>query len=123
MNHLTASQIATDYGFTARHWIRMAAAGKVPGAYQPGGQGGKWLFDAQAFARWFKNTNRRVESWPGYTKEAKSIGRVPSVKVSNTEAPLRQQIDGWLKDALKNGKTDLKPSRGANVLELPSRRP
>jgi hypothetical protein len=59
MNLLPASQIAKEYGFTARHWTRLAAAGKLPGTYQPSGEGGKWLFDAQVFGKWFKQNNRR----------------------------------------------------------------
>src|ERR1700760_585707 len=31
---LKASEVAKRYGFTARHWTRLAAAGKIPGAWQ-----------------------------------------------------------------------------------------
>ena len=46
MKPLTAKAISERYGFTPRHWTRLAAAGKVPGAYQPGGDGGQWVFDS-----------------------------------------------------------------------------
>lgn len=123
MTHITAADLAKTYGLTARHWIRLAARGKVPGAYQPGGEGGKWLFDAVAFQRWFKSTDRKGATWPGSTEGEKSIGRAPNVKVTNTELPLKQQIEGWLRDALNSGSTSSKPSHGGNVLELPSRKP
>jgi hypothetical protein len=41
MRPIPASDIAARYGFTARHWIRLAAAGKVPGAKQPTGPRGR----------------------------------------------------------------------------------
>lgn len=50
--HLSASQLAERYGFTARHWTRQAAAGNIPGAYQPSGNHGHWLFDLAVFQRW-----------------------------------------------------------------------
>jgi hypothetical protein len=49
-SQLRASEISRQYGFTSRYWIRMAAAGRVPGARQPSGVGGAWLFDARLFA-------------------------------------------------------------------------
>jgi hypothetical protein len=73
MAHWSASKIADQYGW---HWIRQAASGKVPGAYQPSGQGGKWLFDSNVFDKWFKSTNKGVASWPGYINAEKPTGRV-----------------------------------------------
>lgn len=46
---LRACDLARDYGFTARHWLRLAAAGKIPGARQPAGAGGHWLFERRGF--------------------------------------------------------------------------
>jgi len=48
---LRASDISDAYGFTSRRWIRQAAAGRIPGARQPSGVGGVWLFDARLFAK------------------------------------------------------------------------
>lgn len=101
--HVTARQVADEFGLSARHWTRLAAQGKVPGAWQPSGNGGAWLFDMDAFRRWRVSTQRKVTEWPGYTSAARSGGRVPSVPGRSTDVPLAQEIDGWLKSALGNG--------------------
>lgn len=101
--NLTASQISRQYGMSARYWTRMAAQGKIPGAWQPSGERGQWLFDEDAFRRWKASTAKKVTEWPGYTKEAKSIGRARPETAKSTGRPLAQEIDGWLKNALENG--------------------
>jgi hypothetical protein len=57
VTHLTAAELSKTYGLTARHWIRLAARGKVPGAYQPAGEGGKWLFDEDQAAKFRGNSS------------------------------------------------------------------
>jgi hypothetical protein len=99
----TAREIADEYGFSQRYWTRLAAAGKLPGAYQPGGDGGQWMFDRAAFRRWWSSTQRRVRQWPGYTSEDRSGGRAPSVRAGSTDGPLEQEIDELLKSACNNG--------------------
>lgn len=101
--HVPARVIANEFGMTPRHWTRMAASGKIPGAWQPSGEGGTWLFDIEAFRRWRASTQRKVAEWPGYTRGAKSIGRAPSVPGRSTERPLEQEIDGWLRSAIGSG--------------------
>lgn len=66
MKTATPSQIAANYGFTARHWVRQASSGLIPGATQPSGPGGHWLFDRRAFANWAKEQGipARVEIEP-----------------------------------------------------------
>ena len=76
---LTASALARSYGFTPRHWIRLAAQGRIPGARQPFGPRGRWVFDASIFKSWWAAQQREIPQWPGYTREAASGGRVPSV--------------------------------------------
>lgn len=49
---MTATDIAAVHGMTPRHWTRLAAQGRIPGAWQPGGAGGKWLFDREPFETW-----------------------------------------------------------------------
>jgi hypothetical protein len=49
---LRASELSIHYGFTARYWIKRATAGTIPGARQPSGPKGHWLFDRRVFARW-----------------------------------------------------------------------
>jgi integrase len=77
---LRASEIARAYGFTSRYWIRLAAAGKVPGAWQPSGPGGGWLFDHAEFAAWRQASKRRTTRWRQSTGEAKGIGPGPNGK-------------------------------------------
>jgi hypothetical protein len=48
-----AAEIAKEFGFTSRYWIKLAAAGKIPGARQPSGPGGSWVFDMREFRLWW----------------------------------------------------------------------
>ena len=43
--HVGAACLARQTGFTSRWFTGLAARGKIPGAYQPGGRGGAWRFD------------------------------------------------------------------------------
>src|SRR5262249_8255553 len=100
---LRASEVARCYGFTSRYWIRLAATGKIPGARQPSGPKGQWLFDADIFAKWWDSKQREVVTWPGYTVEEKSGGAAPSVRVENTAEVYRQQTAQLLKSVLGIG--------------------
>jgi DNA modification methylase len=110
--------------FTARYWIKQAASGKVPGAWQPSGPGGAWLFDHAEFVAWRKASKREVATCPRYTVEAKSIGRAPSVRVESSAEASRQRIDQLLRSVLGNGSTNsTRPpggtSRGGRSARLP----
>lgn len=59
---LTASEVASKYGLTPRHWIRQAADAAIPGSFQPSGPGGKWLFDPKPLARWMATTYPDLET-------------------------------------------------------------
>ena len=82
-SQLSASDLAREYGFTPRHWTRLAAAGRVPGARQPSGRLGQWLFEAAIFRQWWNSRKREVAIWPAYSVEGERIGLVPSVKTEN----------------------------------------
>jgi hypothetical protein len=121
---MKAAEIARDFGFTARYWIKQAASGKVPGAWQPSGPGGAWLFDHAEFVAWRKASKREVATCPRYTVEAKSIGRAPSVRVESSAEASRQRIDQLLRSVLGNGSTSsTRPpggtSRGGRSARLP----
>ena len=103
MKPLSAQQVADAHGFTARHWIRLAAAGRIPGVCQPTGPKGRWMFDARVFKTWWDGQQRRVEQWPGYTREAKRGGDAPSVAIENTVAASKQRIRALLKSVSANG--------------------
>lgn len=61
--YITATELASDYGFSRRYWIRLAAQGSIPGAHQPSGPGGKWVFERAAFKRWWQTHGRDVGEW------------------------------------------------------------
>lgn len=103
MSHVTAATIASEYGFTARHWTRQAATGNIPGAYQPSGEGGRWVFDREVFRRWWATKQREVSAWRGSTNAGKRGGAVPSVRGKNTEKALEQVIEESLRNAYGNG--------------------
>ena len=102
MKNVPASTIARDYGFTSRHWIRMAAHSKLSGAYQPSGPGGHWLFDTEAVEKWFKETARKPQQWP--TGAAGLAGHKGLRRLKMTwgdEPPLRGRITELMKAAMK----------------------
>ncbi len=100
---LTAADLAIHYGMTPRYWTRMAAEGKVPGAWQPSGGRGKWLFDAVAVQRWHRSKQKEVSSWPGYTSADRRIGAAPNVTDENTGSRSAPQINALLKSVFANG--------------------
>jgi len=120
---LKATDLADRYGFTARYWIKLAAAGRVPGAWQPSGPGGAWLFDEAQFAAWREATKRKVTTWPGYIAEVAPIGAAPSVRAENTGAASRRQIEQSLKSVLGLGSKTSKRLPGAKSRGAHSRRP
>src|SRR5262245_23303425 len=77
---LRASEIAGRYGLSSRYWIKMAAAGRIPGAWQPSGPGGAWLFDKAQFVHWRETQKRRAPEWPRSTAGEKGIGAAPNVR-------------------------------------------
>lgn len=99
----TASELVIHFGMTARYWTRMASEGKVPGAWQPSGPGGKWLFDLDAVRRWQRSRIREVAAWPGYISAGKRIGVAPSVRARNIDSPSAPQIEELLKSVCGNG--------------------
>ena len=58
---VSASEIVEEFGFTTRHWIRMAASGRVPGARQPFGPRSSWIFDLNAVRAWWASTEKKPE--------------------------------------------------------------
>lgn len=103
--HVKAAAIVAEFGFTARHWIRLAAKGKIPGARQPSGPNGCWTFDLTAFRRWHNSTARRVTTWPGYTGAEKRGGGAFNVPAVNTGDPSRRDLKASLASVLRNGST------------------
>jgi hypothetical protein len=107
MTHVPASTLARELGFTPKYWSRLASEGKVPGAYQPTGPRGRWLFDQAAVRRWFLKSQRTREecTWAS-TGGERHIGRALRETVASSERPLKQAIDQWLAAATQNGPRD-----------------
>lgn len=101
--NVTASQIAQEFGFSARHWTRAASAGKVPGACQPSGPGGHWLFDVALFRRWWTAKQKDIPEWQGYTSAVQRGGAGFNVKVRNTGKASEQEIAALLKSVCGSG--------------------
>lgn len=103
MKPATAADLVIHFGMTARYWTRMAAEGNVPSAWQPSGDGGKWLFDLQVVSRWHQAKLKRVSEWQGHTSAARRTGAAPSVMAGNTGSPSGPQIAKLLKAVCNNG--------------------
>ena len=111
---LRAPEIAARYGFTPRYWTKRAAAGNIPGARQPSGPGGGWLFDRDLFESWWRDLPRRESvSWRGYTGEERSGGAFSSAPDAATGAASRRRIEELLSGVLGNGSRSSKASRSA----------
>ena len=114
---VTLSQIALETGFSARYWRAKAAAGQMPGAVQPSGEGGGWRVDYEEFKPWW-NAQKRRKPWlastngsrrqpPGARKKSQRavgpIGADVSVPGLSVENPLRQRIASLRKSAFTRG--------------------
>lgn len=100
------SVLVERYGFTSRHWTRLAAMGKVPGARQPFGPHGRWVFDPDVVARWWDAQRRQVSEWPTFTGGAKSGGRGRRRPVKNFAVPSKQDLKASLANVLGRGSTN-----------------
>jgi hypothetical protein len=113
---MKTSDLAREYGFTARYWTKLAAQGRIPGARQPFGPRGQWVFDPAVFTKWWNDRLQKVAAWPGYTVEAKSTGRVPSVTVETSAEASRLRTERLLKSVL------YQPSDWVTLGGFPNRR-
>ncbi|MBC8131013.1 MAG: hypothetical protein H7Y08_11925 [Rhizobiaceae bacterium] len=98
--HLTARNIAEDFGETSRHWTKMAAAGLVPGAFQPKDKTG-WLFDADAFRVWHEAGQPKVERPPAPARKeaAKVLARPDPLEKQRRK---RAEIDAGIADLVRS---------------------
>jgi hypothetical protein len=100
-----AVEIAQEYGFSTRYWIKLAANGRIPGAKQPAGKGGCWVFDRVVFRRWWNSQGRRVSSWPGYTSAERRGGVASRGMAKNSGSPSKRDLKASLASVLGNGST------------------
>ena len=93
-----ASRISDEFGFTPRYWTRMAAQGKIPGAWQPSGPGGAWLFNLPMMRHWKADQTAAVSRQANWTPPTRQYQKI-SGKPAADSPPLAEEIDGWLKAA------------------------
>lgn len=99
--HLTARNIAEDFGETSRHWTKMADAGLVPGAFQPKDKTG-WLFDVDVFRAWHEAGQPAIPKPPPAPKRAEPVKRAdPEEKRKKKRAEIDAGIADLVRGALK----------------------
>ena len=114
---LTITEIVEEYGFSPRYWTRKAASGTLPGACQPSGPKGHWAVEKAPFEAWWwqrqVELQRRAQACQIFTGGAASIGAGCNVRVANTAAASKQEIERLLSDVLGNGSKISTRSPGA----------
>lgn len=118
---LRISEVVALYGFTARQWRRQAAAGRIPGARQPFGERGAWVFDAAELRRWWALRQRTGDTWASTSAERR-IGRAPSVRVESTAEASRQRTEQLLTDVFARGSPNWKEPLSAKSQDTPTRK-
>lgn len=80
--YVHVADLVAEFGFTERHWIRMAAASRAPGARQPFGARSRWVFDLDALQTWWDAAEEERSAWsvPPRLFEFIKDGRIPSRK-------------------------------------------
>src|SRR6478736_4151278 len=102
------ADLVLRYGFTTRHWTKLAAAGRIPGASQPCGPHGHWSFDARLFAEWWEAGKREGVQWRTSIGEERPGGRVPPVREVNSVEASKQRIEQLLNAISANGSKNSK---------------
>jgi len=60
---VSASDLVKEFGFTSRHWTRMASAGRVPSAHQPFGPRSSWTFEITEVRTWWEASVEQPKKW------------------------------------------------------------
>jgi hypothetical protein len=95
----TAAELAAKTGRTPRYFQNLASTGEIDWAWQPGGEGCRWMFDLHGFENWLEAG--RANKWlKTFTNAAKSGGRKRSTKALGTGSALKQRLSEKLKRAL-----------------------
>jgi len=85
--HVSAAYLAQRTEFSTHWFTAKAAAGQIPGAYQPSGPGGEWRFDEIEFWRWWNSSRKKEEKWRPSTDAARNGGDASSGKGRITASP------------------------------------
>src|SRR5258708_37478422 len=127
---LTATEVARLFGYSARHWRRQAALGKVPGAHQLFGPRGHWVFDDDELRKLCRTRKREVAPWASLGKRVVNSGGAASSEKSspsenraaaqNSVAALKQQTSKRLSAVLERGKKNSTPPLGGKSPVAPT---
>lgn len=111
--NVSAARLVEEFGFTERHWIRMAAAGRVPGARQPFGPRSRWVFDLTAVRRWWEASLRTATAWPTATPVGKRGSGVSRGMAKTFANPSRRDLKASRSAVLEALSPNSKRGRGA----------
>ncbi|MBA9069910.1 hypothetical protein FHR71_003671 [Methylobacterium sp. RAS18] len=96
--YVRAADLVSEFGFTERHWVRQAAAGRVPGARQPFGAHSHWVFDIEAVRSWWACAEREPEPKPTPRLRTTPLHRF------SAKPPVRHDIKKQLARLLAEGR-------------------
>lgn len=98
--HLTARNIAEEFGESSRHWTKMAEAGQVPGARRLKDKA-SWLFDLDVFRAWHEGGQKPVAGpRPPVREPARPKRGAPTVKQLRVKAAIEDEASRLVKAAL-----------------------
>ncbi|BDA86770.1 hypothetical protein Sa4125_43120 [Aureimonas sp. SA4125] len=97
--HLTARNIAAEFGESSRHWTKLAATGVVPGAFQPKGTA-TWLFDLDLFRAWHTAGQMPAPRAPVPSPVSKRPKPVVSPRQQRKKEEFSSEIDRLVRSAM-----------------------
>lgn len=104
--HLTARNIAEEFGESSRHWTKMAEAGQVPGTRRSTDKGG-WLFDLDLFRAWHEGGQKPVAAVPPPGRDDTPPPRRggPTPQQKRVKAAIDDEASRLVKAALQGRRT------------------
>lgn len=95
--YISTAELAATIGFSARWLTARAAAGEIPGARQPAGPRGKWVFDEAQFWRWWETRGAKPTHWRPPLGASVQRAALAGVKAAPSGRALRRHISEWKK--------------------------
>src|SRR5215470_1701867 len=100
---VSAKVLASQSGKTQRYWQKLAQAGKLPFASQPGGKGTAIFFDLAGYEQWLAQGKLGRRPWRKSIGAQGSPGHGRRSKAWNIGSPLVQGLREKLKSVSKSG--------------------
>lgn len=94
---LTATELGAMYGKSARYFQKLAKAGKLPFASQPGGPGTAIYFDPDGIDEWMRKGKLGRAKWPTSTGATDGRGRARRSREWKDANPLELVLKQKLK--------------------------